>query len=1172
MLGWGRLTFLSADGQSIALSLKYEIHPDGFRFVVLSDSGPRNATQTFAEIFSQLPSMTSGSVPTYSGSAVLAGLPASPADAFYGVTLSYQADQLSLTIASPTDQLFAQSPHGSTAFKNLQLTFTQTTANAEIAVSGTVVAVVLGVDIGLTAGMNATPSGDRQLLFTKTVGDPVATVPIEAWGTLDIDALTVQPATINWDGLQAMYTFDEGRGDRIYDCVASDAPIDMMVLTPNTVTWGDGQIAVDERSLISSSDRDGDPDRSGRQSSASRLIAACTDTEALTIAAWIQPKLAVQGGPARIVALSKDTGNRHFMLGQGIHSGEDGASDQYRVRFRTDEFTKGDPGVTSTLGSVTADLTYVAYTRSAIADLGSGRDRHNDDDDDDENNGINHTSIHNAHLYINGRLNTSEPIPGDLDGGGTWHDHSSYELVMGNVASALDERDKDRSWLGSLHRVALYNRALEPDEIYRQYHPTVFAGGTFRLNTPPNPLDQSFPAELSLEFNGNGNLQLRVKQTAQEMADPLTVTSQFQFTALDLLFYRDLNAGETTFSLADGEIQATLWGNAVTFAVSGESTDQGPWFVLQSPPVDLEVARTSDMLSDIDLKLDGLNTLTFNSITVESLLPPTGTVPWRTSSTTDMQEVILPRSRDGRPFDWTVDFKLLSPSLAIADEKIKLQGTWLDQPLALFGWWRNGQFVLQGDSQFSLPFQLQLGPIVAPGTTEVIVEQAVIQSVMETTLTLELTKLGFLAQVASRFTWTDAASTTHTFTVPTFPLSWPPLTPNQILSAVLEQFRANANAIFEAQFSHAQDYFFTVVGQMPLMYLGDRASSPDQVQTTTLPQLFSSIADANSVTSGAFSLIQSSTSCTLAIAPTGATAADISALEADYQTFLTLLESRTTGLIPGALNLVKTRIAERLPMTIDRILYYYYGLDMTNGAVDLQGGMRLRVDYQNYQFVHPADKSANAGFVSSGSAYYHLNSSLAPTSNGISSQLSFDPFLLTIQPFVQSDIATLGASGIIDVFGAGYEQPYFRLIYPSQLNEVAGQGTERVATLVGAPTLTTLNTATGNFQDSGVVPTTGTDLNVFHFRGRATVIPEIAVFVQGQPVFVPLGTTLRQLCEQSVGVPAALPSQSLSRYTGLPRFSRILHEGISSEPSCRFVNLDPRLFDLPLVKGDRVSF
>ena len=232
MLGWGRLTFLSADSQSIALSLKYEIHGDGFKFVPITDAGSRNTTQTVADVLSQLSEMASGGLPTYSGSAVLSGLPASPADAFYGITLSYQADQLSLTVTSPTDQLFALSPQGSTAFKNLQLTFTQTTASSEVVVAGTVVAVVLGVELELTAGLTAGTSGDRQLTFTKTGGGTVTTVPITPWGDLEITALTVQPNTLNLDGLQVMYTFDEGMGDRVYDCTTSDTPIDGTIMTP----------------------------------------------------------------------------------------------------------------------------------------------------------------------------------------------------------------------------------------------------------------------------------------------------------------------------------------------------------------------------------------------------------------------------------------------------------------------------------------------------------------------------------------------------------------------------------------------------------------------------------------------------------------------------------------------------------------------------------------------------------------------------------------------------------------------------------------------------------------------------------------------------------------------------------------------------------------------------
>ncbi|MEM9215987.1 MAG: LamG domain-containing protein [Cyanobacteria bacterium P01_F01_bin.150] len=1160
MFGWGRLTFLTEDESTIALSLKYELHADGFRFVVLSDSTPRDTTQSYSEIYpllSQLPVSAGSSSPKYTGSAVLAGLPASPAAAFYNLTLTYQADQLSLTIASPPGELFAKSPRESIAFKNLQLTFTQATTSSELGLSGTVVATVLGVDLELTASFVGTGS-DRQLTFTQS-SNASTSVPISPWGMLDISTLTVQATPINWDELQTLYTFDEGRGDRIFDCAASDRPIDMTIETPDAVTWGAGHISLDGQSLISSGDDDGNPDRSGDQSSAARLIAACNDSGELTIAAWIQPTVAEQKGPARIVALSRNTGDRHFMLGHGIQSGSGTEIDRYKARFKTSR-DSGTEGILSTENSVTTDLTYLAYTHDA-----------NLEDDD------------NAKLYLDGFFDSGDEIKGNLEDR-PWSESSSYQLVMGNVPTGLRSSSDDRRWLGLLHRIAIYSRALTAEEIYQQYYPTVLAEGTFRLNNPPNPLDIGFPATLSLEANGNGSLQLQVNYPAQgpsgQATDALTVTPQFSFTSLDWLFYQDLDDESQAFIFDEGEMQGQLWGNAIAFAVSTdetEATDQGLKLVLQSPPVDLELARTGDMLSDIDIKLDGLNTLTFDRIVVESLVPPdTASVAWQITSFTRMQEVLLPRLKDGRPFDWTVDFKLLNPALAIEDGKVKLTGTWLEQDLSLYGEWRDGQFVMRGDRTFSLPFSLNLGPIFAPGTTELIVDSAAIDSVMETTLNLELTNLGFLAQATSTFTWTDKENTTHTFTVPTFTTSQPPLTANQILTAVLDQLTTNAGEIFAEQFSHTQDYFFDVVGAMPLIYLGDRAATAAQAanpQTLILPQLFTSVDAKNSFSEGAFSLTQAATGCSLDITPTGATSSDLATLETDYAAFLTKLESETVGLIPGAINGVKTRVAERLPMTVDRILYHYYGLDTTNGAVDLQGGMRLRVDYQNYQFVHPSDKSANTGFVSSGSAYYYFNSSLAPTSDGgVSSQFSFDPFLRMVQPFVAPNIAALGASSIIDVFGAGYEQSYYRLLYPSQVNEVAGQGSERVATLVGAPTLAALNQATTDFQNSGSIATTSTNIAVFHFRGRATVIPEIAVFVQGQPVFVPLGTTLRQLCEQSVSVPVALPSQSLPSYIGMPRLSRILHEGVSSQPSYRFVTLDARMHDLPLVKGDRIAF
>ncbi|NET04532.1 MAG: LamG domain-containing protein [Symploca sp. SIO2B6] len=1170
MLGWGRLTFLSPDETKIVLALKYEVHATGFTFTQLNNSTQRDSSKSLAETLSLLPTTNSDTI-YYQASAVISTLPASPYDAFYGstatgleatgpqATFNFGENQLELQIKTPEalkEQPFAASPHQKTFFKNLNLTFTQTLNSPKISVVGTVVAVVLGEGIELTASLNS----EDQLIFTKTDPNSTLTVPIQGWGEMDITSLIVKSVVPNISGLQTRYTFDEGKGDRIYDCAASNEPIDLTVKTsmPETVAWDQvGNLTLKQVLEASEEDKEepkvlkapllssDDDTQSSDISSASRLIEACTDTEEITIAAWLKPEKASQGGPARIVALSRNTGDRHFMLGHGRYSNTGGDSTQYRVRYKTTEHRDGELEFHSDLGTATTELTYVAFTRSK------------DDGSEQEN----------ARIYINGILNFAEQVEGSLTdsrGRPIWKDESKYKLVMGNVASFEQEEDgveDNRAWVGQLHRIELYNRALSAQEVYQQYYPTLEATGQFRLQDGPTPLDTPLPATLTLEQGGDNTLELTVQEQGQR-----TVTPQFYFTSIDGVWRQILTDDPDTedgFILDSGKINSVLWGNAVEFDLEGESTGQSGKFRLLAPRVFDEIttlSATNLFDSELDLKLEGLNTLTFLSIIVESLNPSEATVPWQIYSTTEMKEILLPRLRDGRLFDWAVDFKLLNPALGIENDKLVLKGTWLDQSLSLYGWRREGQFVMQGESSFSMPFEISLGPIFEPGTSDKIVEQVAISSVMNTILTLELTKLGFLARVSGSFEWTDEAETMHSFTVPTFILSRPPLTPNQILEAVLERLTAQADVIFANQYRHATDYYFALVENKPLIYLGKSNSADIQAQTTTLPQLFSTTAEGNNISSaaGIFVLTENADqSCTLTITPQGITQTDLDTLKTDYDDFIGKLDSNQ-NLIKGILTLVKTRIAQRIPLLVNQILDYYYGLDIANRAVDLQAGMRLRVDYQNYQLVHPAQSTANSGFVGSGTSYYDLN---YIDGNGSTTDLiiNFDAFLSQIQPYVTTDIATVGAGSSLDTFRVGYQKPYFRLVYPSQAETSAGSlEPGKAATLIGATSLTALDTKT--------------DVVSFYFRGRATVIPEIAVVLQGQKVFVPVGTTLRQLLAQTVSLPSVLPGQFLLESTGKPRLSRLLHEGVSNQPSYRFINLEENIpvFDLPLVKGDRI--
>lgn len=300
-----------------------------------------------------------------------------------------------------------------------------------------------------------------------------------------------------------------------------------------------------------------------------------------------------------------------------------------------------------------------------------------------------------------------------------------------------------------------------------------------------------------------------------------------------------------------------------------------------------------------------------------------------------------------------------------------------------------------------------------------------------------------------------------------------------------------------------------------------------------------------------------------------------------YLDFLSRLEGNE--ITPDKIQLIKTRLAEVIPMTFDELLFYHYGFNQVQGYIDLQAGMRLRVDYQNYQFVAPSDQTASNGFVGSGGSFYQLHSYINPANAGAEYRLGFNGFLARVQLLVNNNTTNYaeGVSGMVDLLDPTYRRPYYRLFYPNQLSNTAGHnGAERAVVLIGADTLTEMKTATDNYlNNNGELPNTDGAIG-FYFRGRATVIPEISIFVNEQPIQVPVGTTVRQLMEQYDNIPTDLSGHKPVRLQGAFRPRRLIHQGANNFPSYQFINykeiqqrsdgLDE--FDLPLVKGDRFYF
>ena len=154
------------------------------------------------------------------------------------------------------------------------------------------------------------------------------------------------------------------------------------------------------------------------------ILAACRQTNQLTVEAAIRPTLAEQAGPARIVTFSTDVSQRDFTLGQ--------LGNQLVVRIRTPQ--SGPNGV----DGVDPGLSVCSLTP----------------------NEVNHVIVSykpgRLVCFLNGRL----VFDGDQFQG-DFRDWSAQHLLFG------DEYGGQRDWKGTLEGVAIFNRFMEPEEAAR---------------------------------------------------------------------------------------------------------------------------------------------------------------------------------------------------------------------------------------------------------------------------------------------------------------------------------------------------------------------------------------------------------------------------------------------------------------------------------------------------------------------------------------------------------------------------------------------------------------------------------------------------------------------------------------------------------------------------------
>lgn len=213
-------------------------------------------------------------------------------------------------------------------------------------------------------------------------------------------------------GLKAFYDFQETEGNIVRDRMGGSKPVDLVIENPDAVVRGGGTLTITGNTIIRS------------KSGANRLNSAIKRSGELTIEAWVTPTKNDQKGPARMITLSKNGSERNATLGQ------EGAKFDIRLRS-TKTNTNGIPSVSTPDGSLRTELTHVVYTRNRGGTV---------------------------RIYLDGNEVIKKKVAGSLS---NWA--SGYQLALGN------EHSGDRTWLGTYHLVALYDRDLTAAEVSRHF-------------------------------------------------------------------------------------------------------------------------------------------------------------------------------------------------------------------------------------------------------------------------------------------------------------------------------------------------------------------------------------------------------------------------------------------------------------------------------------------------------------------------------------------------------------------------------------------------------------------------------------------------------------------------------------------------------------------------------
>lgn len=227
--------------------------------------------------------------------------------------------------------------------------------------------------------------------------------------------------------------------------------------------------------------------------------------------------------------------------------------------------------------------------------------------------------------------------------------------------------------------------------------------------------------------------------------------------------------------------------------------------------------------------------------------------------------------------------------------------------------------------------------------------------------------------------------------------------------------------------------------------------------------------------------------------------------------------STSGGLLPGAAVTLLNRVALSMPLRIDEVLPYLYSFDPVNQLVDLAPGMSLRVEWAGYQYCDPPG-GPGYGF----NAFANTGSSRLRVVQRPDISLALDAFAGAFAPGYGTNPAStcpILAAGPLDLCLGGNARRHLRVILPTIIAGSAsldnsGPQQQLSSWLIGADTFADLEAATTDILNGGTgcgKQASGNPIVSISFTSRVMLVPEITVLLNGNPMSVPLGTTVKNL-------------------------------------------------------------